>query len=258
MNRSRTLWLSIGLFSLIVTLTLLGGFIYAIKDILMPQASPMIEGTISDKTNRSNTKIQLVGIGDSLTKGTGDETGKGYIGYVKEFLEPVLSKPVNIIGNMAVGGHRSDQLQQLLEETGVRYTIRQANMIVMTIGGNDLFSVGQDEVDVSVIEKRMPEALQRLQSILETVNELNPDAELYYVGLYNPFAALNNGAQSSLIVQKWNSEVFALLNLYPQMTFVPSYDLFTKNLKEYLSADQFHPNQMGYERIAKRIVQVIE
>jgi lysophospholipase L1-like esterase len=56
---------------------LLGGFIYAIKDILMPQASPMIEGTISDKTNRSNTKIQLVGIGDSLTKGTGDETGKG-------------------------------------------------------------------------------------------------------------------------------------------------------------------------------------
>jgi lysophospholipase L1-like esterase len=258
MQRSRNLWLVIGLFSLIVTLVLAGGFGYAIKDILFPQASPILTGSIGNTAPLKADKIQLVGIGDSLTKGTGDETGKGYIGYVKEYLQPVVGQPVNIIGNMAVGGHRTDQLLELLQQKGVRYTLRQANMIVLTIGGNDLFNLGQDEVDVKVIEQRMPDALKRLESILATVNELNPKAELYYVGLYNPFAALDNGAQSSLAVQQWNDAVFSLLNQYPQMTFVPSYDLFTKNLKEYLSADQFHPNQLGYERIAKRIVQVIE
>jgi lysophospholipase L1-like esterase len=258
MNQARTSWMLIGISSLIVTLVLLAGFIYAVKDILYPQASEELQYRSQKSGQMDSNKLLIVGLGDSLTKGIGDETGKGYIGHLKDELTVANDKQVSIIGNLAVSGHRSDQLQDVLKQAGVRYTISKANMIVLTIGGNDLFSVGQDEVDVSLIETRMPDALARLADTLKTINTINPKAQLYYTGLYNPFSELDNGMQSSQAVQTWNFEVFALINQYPQMTFVPSFDLFSKNPKAYLASDQFHPNEMGYERIAKRIAQVVE
>ena len=258
MQTSRTTWLVIGISSLIVTLILLGGFIYAVKDILYPQATLELQTTKKPNAQTDSKRILIAGIGDSLTKGIGDDTGKGYIGILKQELAKSSGKEVNIIGNLAVSGHRTDQLQEELKRYGVQYTLRKANLIVITIGGNDLFSVGQDEVDPKIIEQRMPEALTRLTDILQTVNRLNPKADIYYVGLYNPFSQLKNGKESSLAVQKWNNEVFTLVNAYSNMTFVPSYDLFSKNPQAFLSSDQFHPNQDGYDRMAKRIAQLVE
>jgi lysophospholipase L1-like esterase len=259
MRRSKEIWLWLGGFSLLVTLLFAVGFGYAMKDILFPQPSPLLGDVSEASGNTNDDTLRIVGIGDSLTKGVGDETGKGYIGHLKTLLTPIVGREVNVIGNIAVSGHTTAQLQsEILPQAGVQYTIRQANMIVMTIGGNDLFRVGQDEVDTALVEQRIPETLTRLADILKSINEWNPQAEVYYIGLYNPFADLENGVQSSLVVQKWNSEVFALLKQYPQMTFVPSYDLFSKNLDAYLSSDHFHPNQPGYERMARRIAQIIE
>ncbi|MGO4274197.1 lipase, partial [Paenibacillus sp. TAF58] len=78
-------------------------------------------------------------------------------------------------------------------------------------------------------------------------------------GLYHPFLELDPKKEGSLIVQRWNNSVFEMMNRYPHMAIVPTYDLFEQNLIKYLSsADHFHPNGDGYERIADRIVQILK
>ncbi len=42
------------------------------------------------------------------------------------------------------------------------------------------------------------------------------------------------------------------------MIMVPTYDLFRLNGRGYLADDHFHPNGKGYERIADRIVNILE
>ncbi|UJF36104.1 SGNH/GDSL hydrolase family protein [Paenibacillus hexagrammi] len=60
-------------------------------------------------------------------------------------------------------------------------------------------------------------------------------------------------------MQDWNDRVFTYTNRYSNMVLVPTYDLFEQNLLKYISsADHFHPNGDGYERIADRIVQILK
>ena len=45
---------------------------------------------------------------------------------------------------------------------------------------------------------------------------------------------------------------------YPNITVIPTYDLFLNHEEKFLYNDHFHPNQAGYERIAERIIQVLK
>lgn len=259
MKSSRLLWTMIGFVSIVSTCIFIFGFGYAIKTVIDPQASkngisaPPVE---SDDLVYDD-EIHMLAIGDSLTKGAGDQTSKGYIGHVKEALADKTNQPVTLI-NFAVNGYTTDQLLQDLQtnEAEVR-AIERADFILLTIGGNDLFTVG-DEVNILNSSAIMGDAIERLDQILTKLVEINPEASIYYVGLYNPFMDFDNHQEISLFVQEWNNAVFKIANRYSNITLVPTYDLFENHGKAYLSSDRFHPNQKGYEQIAERVIQTIE
>lgn len=255
MQRSHKEWWLIGSLALVLTVTLAVGFGFAIHDVLYPEASTEFQQK-EEVIKKDSNKIVITALGDSLTEGAQSSTGKGYVGELKGLLEPATGKQVNVVGNLAISGATTVDLLGRLDE--VAYNIKTSDIIVMTIGGNDLFSFAREEVDTALIEQRIPDALERLGSIFATIHKLNPKAEVYYFGLYNPFEELANGQEASLLIQRWNNQAFQLLNQYPLMTFVPSYDLFERKLDTYLSSDEFHPNQAGYEKMAQRMVEVIQ
>jgi lysophospholipase L1-like esterase len=106
-------------------------------------------------------------------------------------------------------------------------------------------------------EERLPEALKRLEQILDRIAKLNSTATIIYVGLYHPFLDMDPMREGSLVIQKWNVAAFEIAHRYPNIIVVPTSDLFELNLNKYLYTDHFHPNQDGYERIAERIAQVV-
>ncbi len=268
MNGTRFIWRSVGLAAVITTLLLLFGLVYAIMDVLNPKAvSYMAEPDKPEvQSPLDQDSIRIVALGDSLTKGTGDVSGKGYVLNVKSKLEQSTGKQVNLIGNYAVNGYRTEQLLKDLQgQPGVAYGIEQANLILLTMGGNDLFEISQnvlnsqtDELDPDKVRQRMPEPLKRLEQILTKLAELNPNAAIVYTGMYNPFFDLPEMRSASVHVAEWNDAAFRLSLKYPNMVYVPTFDLFQLNFSDYMYTDHFHPNQQGYERIAERIVQAIE
>lgn len=272
---SNGLWRAIGISALASTIVLLGGFGYAVKDMIAPQASTY-EGEQAaepappaEQTELSKSKsITVAAIGDSLTKGTGDATGEGYVKQVVALLKSKYPDiPVKLGNNLALNGLRADQLAHLLStDKGYRYALQQANLIVFTIGGNDLFQIasGQSsnqvtgDISLDQVKAELPKGMERFKKVVGLIHDINPNAQVVYAGLYNPFFDLSDLRDGSLQVQKWNEEAYSIMHQYKNMTMVPTFDLFERTIGTYLSNDHFHPNHDGYGQIAKRIVQSLE
>nr|WP_035099190.1 SGNH/GDSL hydrolase family protein [Anoxybacillus tepidamans] len=210
------------------------------------------------ETAVNEQQLHLVALGDSLTRGTGDETGKGYVGYTLDALRKKTKRPIQVT-NLAIKGQQSTQLVTQIQKVEVQRQLRQADFVFMTIGGNDLFQGGEALRNFS--RARIDEAkkvyLKNLDSVFRTIRAINPRAVVFYIGLYNPFNQLNNAKMTSAIVREWNYASAEVAARYPNIIAVPTYDLFELHVNDYLYSDQFHPNKEGYKLIGERVASLI-
>jgi lysophospholipase L1-like esterase len=112
-------------------------------------------------------------------------------------------------------------------------------------------------VSVDDLTLDMEEALERFRLVVRELHELNPNATVVYMGLYNPFYDIEELRGASLKMQLWNKEAYGALYAYPSMLMVPTFDLFEGRIGDYLSPDHFHPNRAGYAKIASRILDIL-
>jgi lysophospholipase L1-like esterase len=221
-------------------------------------------------------------LGDSLTKGTGDESGEGgYVGKAAKKLEALWKKPVRVY-NQAINGWRAESLLNSLEEPNIQNLIKQSDIVLLTIGANDLNQAANNPVQVSdaktkttapaatkdpnnlpeinyaEIKKSLPATEEKLAKILTKIAALNPKAKIVYMGLYNPYFDIDVTKEGTTILQDWNLKASRIANGFPNMIVVPTFDLFQFEVKKYLYIDEFHPNQLGYERMADRAVQALQ
>lgn len=264
------IWRTISTVSILATLLLLFGFGYAIKDVIYPEGDSALGTGQSTKTPADEAskpeapvddgKIRIAVIGDSLARGTGDDEGLGFVRRAGNILKE-QGHDVQVLNNLGVNGLRTDALLSKLDEQGVRYVLQQSNFILLSIGANDLFQGGQvlqgeDPPTAEKLAAVLPETSKRLQEILKKVKEINPEAQIAYIGLYNPFGDVKElEVPGNAVVAAWNDAALQILNQEDKMTLVPTFDLFENHLGEYLSSDHFHPNGAGYEEIAVRIAQ---
>ena len=201
----------------------------------------------------------VVAIGDSLTRGTGDETGKGYVGLVEEDLEKRLGeKP--IIHNLGIKGQVSEDLLGQVRQKEVKRQLKEADVIMLTIGGNDLFQQGDTllEFNEESLQKVTNRYLQNLDSILGEIEMANDHATTLMVGLYNPFIELDDDYDTNRIVREWNQATEEVVARYAKAVFVPTFDLFQLSVHDYLYSDNFHPNKEGYRLISDRVAPLIQ
>ncbi|WP_340024376.1 GDSL-type esterase/lipase family protein [Paenibacillus sp. FSL K6-1096] len=308
MNDSKWTWRAVSLASILATLLLITGFVYAAGDILNPKGEQFLSSLPQETTApdaAASDEFRILALGDSLAKGTGDNSGEGFVQRTLKSLAEHGGK-AELMGNMGINGLTTAALQSKLKEEGVQYALRQANLILISIGGNDLFrgsnilgtgsSSGQtassadaaqhtdgaatpetgdpadqkvegstsvptasaDDLSPESLLAALPQASERLGQILKTISEINPQARIFYVGLYNPFGDIPDllvpGNQA---VTAWNNAAMDIINTHSNMTLVPTFDLFNGHLDKYLSSDHFHPNGEGYQRMSERIVQAV-
>ncbi|WP_260286445.1 SGNH/GDSL hydrolase family protein [Peribacillus aracenensis] len=216
---------------------------------------------IEDTPDKSDlpADFTVLAIGDSLTRGTGDETGKGYVGLVVEELKTQYKRKP-IIHNLGINGQVSKELVQQVKQPEVKRQIQAADVILVTIGGNDLFQKGQtlleyDREATSVSQKNF---LGNLHEIFKDINKVNDSATILLLGLYNPFIDLDKDFDTNRIVREWNNETAEVVAHYENAIFVPTFDLFQLSVNEYLYSDNFHPNKKGYRLIADRVAPLIK
>ncbi|PLT31429.1 SGNH/GDSL hydrolase family protein [Peribacillus deserti] len=247
--------------SAVLLLVWLGGFVYAVQNNLNVKAGDIKDTSRNSKKSSvvNNEKdLKVVAIGDSLTRGMGDETGKGYIGYLTDEMKAKSDKPV-IVQNLGISGQESDQLLAQVKTYSVTRQLKEADYILITIGGNDLFQGGQTLADFqpAAIKSIQKKYLRNLDAILSRVRSSNKEAVIFLVGLYNPFIELDNGKETSQVVREWNFNSAETAAKKPKTVFVPTFDLFELKVNDYLYSDHFHPNAKGYRLIAERVAALL-
>lgn len=264
MGKGNRVWKITGAASAAATLMLICGFVYAVSDVIFPVPSGTIstglEGTASKAQQIHPGNMDVTAVGDSLAKGTGDDTGSGFARATSELLQEqgINSKLVN---NLGINGLTTSGLLPMLDEDGVQYALRQAGVIILSIGANDLFA-GADQMtelpDEEQLSVKLKQAEERFAKIVEAIRGINSEAQLVYVMLYNPFSDLEEvREQGNRIVQEWNRFAATVVDSTGQGLAISTSDLFTFNSGRYLAEDHFHPNREGYQAIAERIVQAL-
>jgi lysophospholipase L1-like esterase len=204
--------------------------------------------------------VYITAIGDSLTQGIGDETEQGgYVGVLEQMFNK--RKSTGTFDNFGKRGNRSDQLLKRLNEPAINSSIQRANIVLITIGANDIMQVMKEnitnlEMDDFTTERQNYE--NRLVKIIGKIKRINPATDIYLLGFYNPFARYFKDIQELEIIAKdWNTTGENVTKKIDHTYFIPMMDLFDNTAKEVFADDNFHPNHLGYQLIAERVLEYI-
>ncbi|WP_249315823.1 SGNH/GDSL hydrolase family protein [Bacillus sp. FJAT-49711] len=228
-----------------------------ITEKLTEKVREAIKGTIS----LFKKDLRIVSIGDSLTEGIGDQTeSSGYVGILNHTFE---DNQLNIsIENYGKKGNRTDQLLKRLDKDDVASSIKKADIMLITIGGNDVMKVVKDNflnLTTEPFDREREEFKERLRAIFHKTKELNPDVHIYLIGFYNPFEQyFGNIGELGMIMTNWNEAGKAVTEEFEHVSYIPTADLFVSSDTELLANDHFHPNTTGYKRMAQRILEEID
>nr|WP_283163356.1 SGNH/GDSL hydrolase family protein [Sporolactobacillus mangiferae] len=207
--------------------------------------------------------LKIVALGDSLTEGIGDLENQGYVGTTSKLLRKAKNVKSVSVKDFGHRGDTSKDLLNKLNQSEVKNAIKGSNTVFLTIGGNDLVRVfKQHFLDLHESDFTREQKLfsANLKKALTEIRKLNPDAHIYYFGLYNPFEDYLGEANKDFvpILNHWNANSSRISESFSPISFVPTSDLFRGKTNELLYTDHFHPNKKGYTLMAHRLVRFIE
>ncbi len=216
-----------------------------------------VKDVVEGALNIFKKETHIVAVGDSLTQGVGDETGNaGYIGILEDRLVDNDFKVS--FENYGVRGNQTKHLIKRLEENeDLRSSLENADVVLITIGANDIMRIMRDNFTNLTEEPFMADRDDyevRMSTILEIITELQPEADIYLLGFFNPFEkyfgdipALNE------IMIRWNDSSKRVAESFEQVTFIPMKDIYKNREGNFFAEDYIHPNREGYVIMANRV-----
>ena len=262
---------------LVFFFTSLLGFVF-IFHVLVPSAQPVL--TKADYQTRKVQQFSYVALGDSLTQGVGDTTNQG--GFVPLVAQSLTNEEGYEVAaqNFGVAGNTSNQiLKRMKEQDEIADALSKADLMTLTVGGNDLRKVILDNITslkISTFKKPSVAYSKRLVEIIELARKDNPDLPIYVLGIYNPFY-LNFPEMTDMqtIVDNWNQTTQDTIAKFDKVYFVPINDLLYQGIdgqegivqtsgdeKKIINdalyqEDNFHPNNTGYEIMKRAVLEKI-
>jgi len=261
----KSMWYSILTIACVSFVALALGFYQAIivTTAVNPQLSTttlstQTPGVFTKPPTKTANSFKILILGDSIAKGTGDEQSKGFSGYLPEYFKNNTSKEI-LADNAGIDGLESLGLLEQLQSQKLDKTISDSNLILVSIGGNDVKSIlslnelaKEDQFKV-----RLDSYLNNLKQTLKVLRTANPNAIIIFLGLYNPYEKVNS-VEDTRLLNTWNYNTQQLVEEDAKGIFIPTYDLMKFNLAKYLSKDGLHPNSAGYQALSNRISKSVE
>jgi len=256
----KTIWYILLALSLILTLIFISGFASSLaittasKKVVptSPQAPPKV---VDLDPNYYNILV----LGDSLAKGTGDEKGKGFAGYFSDsWKSKSLDKEIKLT-NIAVNGDVSTGLLKIVQTAETTSYIKSSKIIFISIGGNEITKFKNTDMTLATTDVKTVQDsyLNNLKEIYKLIRTNNKSCMVVFIGLYNPFGK-EITADKITFLNDWNYRSEELISTDINSIFIPTYDLFKYNLDSYLTVDNFHPNSTGYKAISDRVLEALK
>ena len=259
------MWYSILTIAFVGFILLSIGFYQALNVTMTVNPQPAVKAPVSQTTaetakltSKNANSFQVLLLGDSIAKGTGDEKGKGFSDYLPASFKNDTPKEI-LVNNAGVDGQESLGLLAQLQSKTLDKAIQDSDFILVSIGGNDVRSI----LSLNALAKedqfkvRQDSFLANLKQTMKVLRITNPNSIIIFLGLYNPYETVNSAEDTSLL-NTWNYDTQQLVESDGKTLFIPTYDLLKFNLGRYIAKDGLHPNSAGYQALSNRISQSIQ
>ncbi len=264
--------------------------IFLALQLSFPKAQPKLVDSANTNDSEVKDHIHYTAVGDSLTEGVGDATQNGgFVSLVADDLQDDYALSSVEVDNYGVAGQRSDQiLKRIKEDDKTQNDIASADLITVTVGGNDIMKVIKKNIfglSVDSFEGPLEKYQDNLSKILEETRSLNSEAGIYVLGVYNPFYVnFPEIEDMQTIIQNWDEGTKEIVEKDENAYFVPINEVISQGTgdeaalntnketssseeendlnavknKALYEEDNFHPNTTGYQLITREVMKNID
>lgn len=128
-----------------------------------------------------------------------------------------------------------------LDELGIQETIRQAHIVTLDVGANDVLQEmkSYSEFDFDTFLRVMTKFKHNLSAILTEIKKLNPEAHVYVMGYYNAFPHLPQDRQPTLLrsLELMNKSIEEIAK-QSKSIYIPTAKAIAQDAKTYLPNPQ--------------------
>ena len=228
------------------------GSYYAAGFFIKPERSVLVNAQAVEKDD-SKSAVSLVSLGDSLTEGVGDTTGRGgFVPLVATEIKDKFSLTDVTTDNFGKSGDRSDQILKRLKASAEQQkALKDADIISITVGGNDLMKTVSKNLfsglTLKTFTKPASTYQRQLTDLVAEIRTYAPDAPIYIFGIYNPFYLyFSEITELQDIVDYWNTKTEDVTLGLDDCYFIPINDLLSKGTAgEALVEDENNADATG-------------
>lgn len=223
--------------------------------------------------------VHYISLGDSLAYGITPDSSSthlsmnGYSDLLANHFEQ-LGKLEQYDKSFAYPGYTTDDVLRDIKNNKknkkgetIQKALKDTDIVTISAGANDVLKnldidaeTGEANVDYKEFSNVLKQVSSNLNSIVIQLKELNPEAEIYIMGYYNPFPRLPETEQVklNLALTQFNRVIKGVADS-SNITFIPVRDAISKHALDYLpDATNVHPNAAGYLAIANEYFAAIE
>ncbi|MCI2253877.1 GDSL-type esterase/lipase family protein [Domibacillus sp. PGB-M46] len=223
-----------------------------ILSVLLSAGLALSLGPVSS-ASAAEYKLDYVALGDSIAVGQmHDGTfGNGYTDMIGTKLasEGVLD---TFNKNYAASGQTTGQLLDKLKLASVQESIKEAELVTISIGANDFIQVAKQPGTLSSNEaiNLITKVKTNVDQAVSQIQALNPKAKIYLFGYYFPLPHYAEGVTKDnlrLAFNLFNNSLKSVATTR-QINFVEVAPIFQLNERAYLlNANDIHPTEAGYQ-----------
>lgn len=192
--------------------------------------------------------------GDSLTAGYGVGTGEGFAHVLSGLIEQRVEKPVSLYTHGMIGATSQQLLTLLLHHAELQKKMKQAQLITLTAGGNDLIQGGRRyarsgsrwSVYRSLVD--IKHNVARMIEIVENWKRGQP-YRMIVLELYNPIPEIED---VGFFIEQYNQLLHRFENEKVKAAAVQQ--KFVGKVERLMSEDGIHPNQYGHVKMAQAVL----
>ncbi|RAW17752.1 copper amine oxidase [Paenibacillus taichungensis] len=246
-------------------------------------------------------EFRLVTLGDSITVGYEPNLKELPYGYVERLQEQGLLHGRTQVDNYGIAGLKSSGLKNFADAikegkaltseaiqpslpdpraaqvganiAAIRESVAGANLVAVTIGGNDVSELlgSADKLSDAELEAKVKELLTsytvNVSAVINDIHEINPNSKIVIADQYQPmpevagkalYAKLMEASQGFTATIDGIATEFSAKGIDVKVAHVAKEFVVGEGTMTHMIKDRdFHPNQFGYEAIAKVFAETI-
>lgn len=216
-----------------------------------------VAGALAAVSRPESSPLYYVAVGDSLTAGIGAFYGFGFADYLARFLRR-SGRTVRYANLGRIRITSSGLKERLQDDPDLRSAVSRADILTVCIGGNDLLQCRQDP---SCLERVVAAFPRNWRDILNGLRELNPDATVVALALYNPYPVGDpRREQAEFFIERVNAAIRDPDLVRQYRIRVAEMRRATdgrERLRTWVLFGDIHPNGLGYRAVAEEIARCV-